>query len=1329
MWKSPVSTRFWWVAAVLTVGCVAPSGPSPASSRFSTPQSNGSAADAPDVDFQLRERRYRFDAEGRLTDTTHLVYRVMAAEPHEVWKTVSATWRPELDERPIIEARVIAPDGTSATLDQTTLVETAVKSQLEDIFSDAKQLSAPLPLLRPGVLVDLTITSSERRSLTPWGVAVDVRFALQVPLAVDRLDVEAPASLKLQGLVEHLPEKLVRTEQGGTVRLHLERKKTPVFEPNEPLTPPEEAVWPRVIISTGASWNAVAKGYGAAVAPRFVLTEALKAKAKSLTAGARTDAEKVSQLLSFVRREVRYTGLEVQDASIVPALPAEVTARRYGDCKDMSTLLVTMLREVGVEARLALLSASWLPDVPEQLPGSGHFNHAIVYVPSTKQWVDPTQRFAAPGQLGSSSQGRRALIIDDSTQALVTTSVAQSTDSTLRATYEGRFARHGKGSIVRTRETRGLAVDEFRGAFYANADEYRRVMQVTTKDSYGGQVDAGIVSVGDPLDVAHDFVERLEVPVTTWVRTSLVDAAMTVEADTLIRALPIRLPAADAETPTDPEEREALRRKHTLVVPDPYVAELVFKASPPPGYVMERLPEPFTERIGPLSVSSTATQDTAGRVTMTVRLDSGPRRYSAADVELIKKELPRVLARIEELVFQNQPMQLLKQGKAVEALKLARALVAAEPKEPMTHLTLASVLLSLHAGQQARAEAKQAVTLAPGLAVAHRELGRVLMHDALGRYLEPGFDRTAAEAALRKAVTLDGDDTDTHAWLIDALLADDQGRLFRPGHVYGPALEALSAFRKKHGSAHDSLYARVLVSAGLSSRLCAEAPELTLDAQGRAAWFAALVVERGARGAFKQLDREKALEGYDAKRATELLLYARRYPAVNELVALEAQRTGERPSRQEQLMATLVSRLKPVDPNSFAPDDLNGFMPRMAAVQFGLSNDLDGLLMPGDAKLRAAYVTRLRAAMEKLERGSMPPTMLADMLVAMMHLERQSLGFAELVRLESRELPGATSELFLARTPKGWRIHPATWDLSALADALVATPAASTVLLRQLSSEDQVVWVRTAANEARRTPTAMPALVAVMHAFGSKPAAGLDTLRTAMTEARSSDVRAAYAVAVMNIHERLDQWEALRAHADGLMKDPDLQKVGRIARSIALTKLGRHTELREGLEAELKQNPDDLELLARLATAARLEGRYDLSKQARERLLELKKGAAEQLVELSFESVFTSVDAAAVERVEKADRISTSPVTQSTLALLYAERGQLDEAFEVFTRRINGTPTEGLGNRSWFAMAKLAEGLQLEATAVEAYRKVISDEHDNDRLHGLAQKRLAKLAP
>lgn len=106
-----------------------------------------------------------------------------------------------------------------------------------------------------------------------------------------------------------------------------------------------------------------------------------------------TTEAKINAAINFVQGDIRYMGIESGIGSIQPFMPDVVMDQRFGDCKDKSLLLVSLLRAIGVEESYpALVNTNLLFMVDSLLPTGHIFNHCIVNFSYKGQeyWVDPT---------------------------------------------------------------------------------------------------------------------------------------------------------------------------------------------------------------------------------------------------------------------------------------------------------------------------------------------------------------------------------------------------------------------------------------------------------------------------------------------------------------------------------------------------------------------------------------------------------------------------------------------------------------------------------------------------------------------------------------------------------------------------------------------------------------------------------------------------------------------------------------------------------------------------------------------------------------------------
>jgi hypothetical protein len=105
-------------------------------------------------------------------------------------------------------------------------------------------------------------------------------------------------------------------------------------------------------------------------------------------------SERLQAALRVVQDEVRYFGVETGTSSHRPRAPNEVWNRRFGDCKDKTWLLVTLLQRLGIGAMPALVNTHRGRGIQGYAPSADVFDHVIVRaeLDGRAVYVDPTIR-------------------------------------------------------------------------------------------------------------------------------------------------------------------------------------------------------------------------------------------------------------------------------------------------------------------------------------------------------------------------------------------------------------------------------------------------------------------------------------------------------------------------------------------------------------------------------------------------------------------------------------------------------------------------------------------------------------------------------------------------------------------------------------------------------------------------------------------------------------------------------------------------------------------------------------------------------------------------
>ncbi|MDH4471247.1 MAG: transglutaminase-like domain-containing protein [Fluviicola sp.] len=148
----------------------------------------------------------------------------------------------------------------------------------------------------------------------------------------------------------------------------------------------------------------------------------LKMIADSITAGITSDIEKVKAVYYWVQNNIKYIAFEEGMGGFVPRQPSKVIGKRYGDCKDMASLIYSMLKSINITSYLTWIGSRALPYKYTEFPSSYCDDHMIaVYKENDRYYfldaTNPFQQYVIPTGF---IQGKQAMVhIDQSNFELI----------------------------------------------------------------------------------------------------------------------------------------------------------------------------------------------------------------------------------------------------------------------------------------------------------------------------------------------------------------------------------------------------------------------------------------------------------------------------------------------------------------------------------------------------------------------------------------------------------------------------------------------------------------------------------------------------------------------------------------------------------------------------------------------------------------------------------------------------------------------------------------------------------------------------------------------
>lgn len=1295
------------------------------------------------------DESYTFDETGRLTHVGYFVYKVLTQKGAEGWDAFSLGWQPWHQARPEIRVRVITSDLTEHLLDPKTITEAPALEGEYKLYSDAKRLHAPFPAVAPGAVIEEEFIERETEPLFPAGRAGWTIFGRErIPVEHSHVEFDAPAALPLRTGTLLLPDvKPVREESNGRVKLSFDIGRLEPMDSRAANMPSDDPAYPQLSYSTGASWQAVATTY-AKVVDEHAGPAALQETVNTLIADKKTVGEKETAILDYIGREVRYTGIEFGGAAIVPHNPSDTLGQKYGDCKDKATLLVAMFRAAGIPAYVALLNAGSGLDVPEDQPGMGLFDHAIVYVPGTAGakksktvvpdlWIDATDRYARLGQLPIADQGRLALIARPETTALAHIPESTSKDNALIEYREIQLSEHGPAKVTETTRPGGVYESRYRFYYADKPDkETRENLKAYVNAQYLAE-ELGAVERTDPADLSRPFELTISCAKARRGYTDLSNAVAGIRLEGMFFRLPDELRRKEDEDQKNQEqadEHPPKLRTEDWQLTEPYAEDWTYRVIPPLGFVPKELPKDGTISLGPAQIMERFSTEKDGVVVAHLTFDTGRRRYSMAEATELRNKVADIIAGPALMIkFEPEAEVLLREGKVHEALLSYRNLVARHPSEAVHHLQVAKVLLDAGMGEAAREEARKAVKLEPNSALAEKVLAQILKFDLVGRSMRPGSDLAGAADAYRAAIKLDPDDHETQGDLAILLEYDPAGRRYSRQSRIGESVaeyESLGQDRLNLLNLSNNL-AFAKFYGGDFAGACSAGQ--SLNPEPKALLAACVAAQQGSKAGLAEANKQASDESNRkqiAHTAGEMLMNVRYYPAAADF--LEAGASGDSAAQSVGLASMLHGAQRHEDIKfDNTPADLakHFFLTSMdpdlseSKIKPLLSRSALKVLDNLDDDEKRKELEGGRQLNSQLAREGSFLDVTLDILAAAFDPKgdgSDAVGYREKVQIPG----GASMTMFVVKEEGRYKLldtaeKPNSIGLEILDRVAGGDLKGAKQLLDWLREDAHLeggddplggpifprFWTKGAAPDARRLKLAAAAIL-----IGTRPtvAQGVHILEEARKSPVSEQEKTNILLALSSGYSLQQNSSGLLDVASLLLKQAPESLYAFLGNIEALIGLRRCDEAMGLSDERLKALENDTDALQAKMRVESSRGNYAAAQQWAQKVADQGKENADLLNSTAWFALFTGkVQESDIANAIKSTQLAKdNPHILHTLACLYAETGKTKEARELLLHAMDDLNLDEPNDDFWYAFGRIAEQYGERETAIADYRKL-----------------------
>ncbi len=397
----------------------------------------------------------------------------------------------EVDE---IEARTIGPGNKITVLNPEKIYDVNLYPNFV-FYSDQRAKIFTLPAVTEGSIIEYRyqVILNSRTYGSQW------RFQSEIPVLKSRFKLVKQSEWKIDYRIHgNVSEPTILNLPAGFKQSMIwEAGPLPALK-SESFMPPLSETGTRLTIAPFgiSTWSDLSQWYYNLVRSSMDQRKDLSELADSLCANLDTDRDRLQAIFQWIRDEVRYIAVEIGIGGYQPSPAEDVLYERYGDCKDMTTLLCALAEEIDIPVYQALISTrqNGLPDTT--LPAATQFNHVIAYAPTLGPeglWMDATDKSCAFGALPWYDQNVPVLLIGEEGEGrLMHTPASIPEDNLSDMNWEVALQADGSAHIIAHMSYEGITANEIRHQLrvLSPSDQKEWLEILMEERSPGSQVDS-----------------------------------------------------------------------------------------------------------------------------------------------------------------------------------------------------------------------------------------------------------------------------------------------------------------------------------------------------------------------------------------------------------------------------------------------------------------------------------------------------------------------------------------------------------------------------------------------------------------------------------------------------------------------------------------------------------------------------------------------------------------------------------------------------------------------------------------------------------------------
>ncbi len=329
-------------------------------------------------------QNFKLDSEGKRIEENLWVLKIFNVHGREKFSDFRIPFDKDKEKVDLIMGRTYKSDLSYVEVEKGAINDVTPPNLSDaEIYSNLVHRVVSFPAVEP--LKCLVISYKKEGMENDDNIDGIVYFQTDEPIVKKELRIEIPRGKDLKYKIINLNLDLKEDFKENSKIYTITVNDSPQIKPEE-FMPPESEISSRILFSTHRDWLEAVSQFSKSFFEAIKPTKYLEKFTEELIKNEKGFQEKIKKIFNFVVKDIRNVELDFGQGGYDVHSAEKVLQNRYGDWKDKSALLVSMLKIAGIDSFPVLANKDRIPIVKD-VPTMKQFNAVLVAIPDGDDYI------------------------------------------------------------------------------------------------------------------------------------------------------------------------------------------------------------------------------------------------------------------------------------------------------------------------------------------------------------------------------------------------------------------------------------------------------------------------------------------------------------------------------------------------------------------------------------------------------------------------------------------------------------------------------------------------------------------------------------------------------------------------------------------------------------------------------------------------------------------------------------------------------------------------------------------------------------------------------